>query len=381
MSMGWELQRDPVSARTARAVRPCVPAGPEAAVMRLQRAAGNRAAVQLVARSRSQLGERVLARDPLDELEKDDAARAGRFDDPMVQAVYDRHASGTERQRLALGILDFPPAAPPAGKWRHLAWKDIAADAAERVFDAAAFDQASLDVCGTAATLNVAVRIDPVQYARLVVECYSRGTVDDSEFNSELLGTTPQPGMAVVDWMLMSAMQSRANDSYTFNGRPGGHAGTTFKQDRWELKAFAGAVETDTIDAEDDQDVIPATKQVNALLSSHPGEIEVLISINSAVMTNPTVVSHGHDHVVALTRPATITEDWGPVVHAPPPGLLPGPNPEAEPVLAPVGAAYRGTVSADLFTWGKILHWSGSVAQWQRMVHAFIVGSTRKGLL
>ena len=148
----------------------------------------------------------------------------------------------------------------------------------QRVFDAAAFDQATLDVCGTAATLNVAVRIDPVQYARLVVECYSRGTVDDSEFNSELLDTTPQPGMAVVDWMLMSAMQSRANDSYTFNGRPGGHAGTTFKQDRWELKAFAGAVETDTIDAEDDQDVIPATKQVNALLSSHPGEIEVLIS-------------------------------------------------------------------------------------------------------
>ena len=171
--------------------------------------------------------------------------------------------------------------------------------------------------------------------------------------------------MAVVDWMLMSAMQSRANDSYTFNGRPGGHAGTTVKQDRWELKAFAGAVETDTIDAEDDQDVIPATKQVNALLSSHPGEIEVLISVNSAVMTNPTVVSHGHDHVVALTKPATITED-------PPPPRLPPP---------PIGAAYRGTVSADLFTWGKSSHWSGGVAQWQRMVHAFIVGSTRKGLL
>jgi hypothetical protein len=64
--VGWELQRDPVSARTGRAARPGVPAGPEAAVMRLQRAAGNRAAAQLVARSRPQLGERVLARDPLD---------------------------------------------------------------------------------------------------------------------------------------------------------------------------------------------------------------------------------------------------------------------------------------------------------------------------
>ena len=107
----------------------------------------------------------------------------------------------------------------------------------------------------------------------------------------------------------------------------------------------------------------------------------MLISVNSDVMRNPAVIAHGHDHVVALTKPATITEDWGPVVHAPPPGVLPGPNPEAEPVLPPIGAAYRGTVSADLFTWGKILTWSGSVAQWQQMVHAFIVGSTRKGLL
>ena len=46
---------------------------------------------------------------------------------------------------------------------------------------------------------------------------------------SETPDTAPQPGMAVVDWMLMSAMQSRANDWYTFDGRPGGHAGTTFE--------------------------------------------------------------------------------------------------------------------------------------------------------
>ena len=160
-------------------MRPRAPvrAGPAAALMRLQRAAGNHAAVQLVARSRPQLPGRVLARDFLDDMEKDEAAKAGRFDDPKVQAVFDKHGPGTERQRLALGILDFAPAAPPAGKWRHVAWKDIAADAAERVFDATAFNQASLNVCGTAATLNVAVRIDPVRYALLVWECYSRGTV------------------------------------------------------------------------------------------------------------------------------------------------------------------------------------------------------------
>jgi hypothetical protein len=232
----------------------------------------------------------------------------------------------------------------------------IAIEAAERVFDATAFDQASLNVCGTAATLNVAVRIDPVRYALLVRECYTRGTLNDSEFNSKLLDTSPQPGMANVDWMLMSAMQSRANDWYTFNGRPDGHAGTTFRQDRWELTTYAGAVETDTIDAEDDADVIPATKKVNGLLSSHPTEVEVLVSVNGDVVTNPASVAHGHNHVVALTKPATIAED-------------------------PVGDATRGTVSAVLFTWGKILTWTGSVAQWQQMVHAFIVGSRRKGLL
>jgi hypothetical protein len=358
--MDWEPGRESVSARTERAARPrapgrAQPAGP-AALMRLQRAVGNRAAVQLVARSRSQLPERALARDFLDDIDKDEAAKAGRFDDPKVQAVFETHGPGTERQRLALGILDFAPAAQPPGKWSHVAWNDIAADAAERVFDATAFSQVSLSVCGTAATLNVAVRIDPVRYALLVRECYSRGTLSDSEFNSELLDTTPQPGMAVVDWMLMSAMQSRANDSYTFNGRPDGHAGTTFEQDRWELGTYAGAVETDTIDAEDDADVIPATKKVNGLLSSHPTEVEVLVSVNSSVMTNPASVAHGHDHVVALTKPATIAEDPG-------------------------GDATKGKISADLFTWGRVLPWAGSVAQWQQMVHAFIVGSTRKGLL
>ena len=325
--------------------------------MRLQRVAGNRAAVQMVARS----PRRVLARDYLDDLYTYDVdgrnvknAKAGLFSEVPIQRVYDKYGPGTERQRLALAIMS--PWVPPQGKWKHVAWDDIAVDAAVRVFDTTAFNQASLDVCGTAATLNVAARIDPVGYVSLVRECFERGRLKGSEFNSDLLDTPPQPGMAVVDWMLMSAMQSRANDWYTFDGRPGGHAGTTFKQDRWELRNYAGAVETDTIDAEDDSDVIPATEKVNALLSSHPTEVEVLVSVNSEVMTNPTSRAHGHNHVVALTKPATITEDPG-------------------------GDATKGRVSADLFTWGKILTWTGSVAQWQQMVHEFIVGSTRKGLL
>ena len=178
--------------------------------------------------------------------------------------------------------------------------------------------------------------------------------------------------MAVVDWMLMSAMQSRANDWYTFSGRPDGHAGTTFKQDRWELKTYAGAVETDTIDAEDDADVIPATKKVNALLSSHPNEVEVLVSVNSAVMTNPALVAHGHNHVVALTKPATIAEE-GRYAR----GLLPGKSRSR----APRRRRDQGEGQRRSLHLGQDPAWTGSVAQWQQMVHAFIVGSTRKGLL
>ncbi len=199
---------------------------------------------------------------------------------------------GPGTERQQLALAIMSPWVPPQGVWKHIEWDDIAVDAA----------------------------------------CAS---------------STP---------LLMSAMQSRVNDWYTFSGRPGGHAGTTFKQDRWELRNYAGAVETDKIDAEDDEDVIPATKKVNALLSRHPTEVEVLISVNSDVVTNPGSAAHRHNHVVALTKPATITEDPG-------------------------GDATKGRVSADLFTWGKILTWTGSVAQWQQMVHEFIVGSTRKGLL
>jgi hypothetical protein len=344
-------------------------------ILRLQRVVGNRTVTQLVARSASAQGRRTLARDFLDDarakMEQD--AKDGKFRDPAILAVYHRYGPGTEAQRLGLGILDTDPATPPNGVWKHVAWSDIAADAALRVFDSTLFDQASLDVCGTAATLNLVARMDPRSYGSLVWECYTRGTLKDSDFNSDLLDTTPQPGMAVVDWMLLSAMQSRANSSYTFNGRPGGHAGTTSKQERWELREYAGAVETDTINTSDDEDVIPATKKVNNLLSQHPTEVEVIIRLSSKVLQNPASVEHGLDHAVTLTKPVTIKEDFTPSHHAPPLGLF-GTSP-------PPRHATEGTVSADVFTWGKVMTWTGTVRQWQRMVWAYDVGATRKGIL
>lgn len=343
-----------------RAARSAPPArgALESELLRLQRVAGNRTVTQLVARSASSHGRRTLARDYLGDMRAKmiQDAEAGRFRDPAIQAVYNRYAPGTEPQRLGLFYLDADPAAAPDGVWKHIAWSDIAGDAALRVFDSTLFDQASLDVCGTAATLNLMARMDPRSYGSLVWECYTRGTLKDSGFNSDLLDTTPQPGMAVVDWMLLSAMQSRANSWYTFNGRPGGHAGTTSKQERWELREYAGAVETDNINTADDADVLPATKKVNDLLLHHPTEVEVIIRLSSKVLQNPTSVEHGLDHAVTLTKPATITED-------------------------PSGDPTKGTVSADVFTWGKVMTWTGTVRQWQRMVWAYDVAATRKGIL
>ena len=257
---------------------------------------------------------------------------------------------------MGLFYLDADPSAQPDGVWKHIAWRDIAADAALRVFDPTLFDQGPLGVCATAATLNLEAKHDPRGYGSLVWECFTNGTLKDSDFNSDLLKTTPQPGMAVVDWMLMSAMQSRANSWYTYSGRPDGHSGTTAKQERWELREYAGAVETEKYDTSDDADVIPQTKKVNDLLTRYPDEVEVIVRLSSKVLQDPTSVEHGVDHAVALTRPVTITED-------------------------PSGDPTKGHVSADVFTWGKVRTWSGTVRQWQRMVWAYDVAATRKGIL
>jgi hypothetical protein len=350
--------KESLQGRAAPVAAPPAHGGLESQILRLQRAAGNRTVTQLVARSTSSHGRRTLARDYLGDMRAKmiQDAKDGKFRDPAIKAVYARYGPGTEAQRLGLWFLDSDPAGPPDGVWRHIAWRDIAADAALRVFDSTLFDQGPLGVCATAATLNLEAKHDPGGYASLVWECYTRGTLKDSDFNSELLRTTPQPGMAVVDWMLMSAMQSRANSWYTFSGRPDGHSGTSAKQERWELREYAGAVETEKYDTSDDDDVIPQTKKVNALLSRYPNEVEVIIRLSSNVLQNASSVEHKLDHAVALTKPVTLTEDPG-------------------------GDPTKGTVSADVFTWGKVMAWTGTVRQWQRMVWAFDVAATRKGIL
>ena len=54
----------------------------------------------------------------------------------------------------------------------------------------------------------------------MVATVYELGGISDKKkCNETLLGTTCQPGMSPVDWMMMSAMQDLSNDVLWYYGR------------------------------------------------------------------------------------------------------------------------------------------------------------------
>ena len=335
-------------------------AGP-AGILALQRSAGNRAVSRLIARS-ARPG-RVLARDTiLKDLEtKIEDAKAGKYKDPKIQAVHDRNKPGTEAQRLALAWLDWSSA--PSSKWANLTWANVAEQAAERAFHPNLINQKALGVCDMAAVLNFEATVDPAGYTQLVYECFSQGTMKGKKLNSKLLGNTAMAGQDEVDWMLLSGMTDSTNDWYQYYGRPDPNPmkwsdskreGFLAGDDKWALTKFAGAVETKVIDTPKAADVIPATKTVNDLLTKHPNDVAVLIRLSASVLQNPASDENNLNHTVRLTKPALITEDPDPT---------------------------KGTVKADIFTWGGILPWSGTERQWQHMIWAFVVASRAKSVL
>ena len=316
----------------------------QAEVLRLQRSAGNQAVLRLISSRRAPAARGVLARDDS-------------FTDPAIKRVSDRFAPSREDQKAALHLLDKDPAKAPVGGWAHVSWADIAADAAERVCNPNAIDQGSLGTCGLAAILNFEARVDPRGYVGLVWECFLEGKLRGSRLNSKLLGNAPQPGMPVVDWMLMSGMQDKTNDWYDYYGRPEDkREGTTNPDKAWAMKKYAGAVETKIIETPKAQDVLPATKTVNDLLTRYPDEVEVIISVSASVLNSPASDENTRNHAIALTAPVRITED-------------------------PSGDPTKGSVAADVFTWAQIMHWTGTLRQYQHMVWAYTVASRRKGLL
>jgi hypothetical protein len=331
-----------------------------ARILALQSAAGNRAVSQWIARS-----PRVLARQGIFDMvqTKIDDAKAGKYVDPKIQAVYDRNKPGTENQRLALAWLDWDPASAPSGKWTKLSWSKIAEQAAERVFHPNLISQKQLGVCDMAAVLNFEATVDPKGYAELAWECFTQGKVKGKSLNSTLLGNDAMAGQDEVDWMLLSAMTDTTNDWYSYYGRPdpekpkwsdAKREGFLAGDDKWALKTFGGALETKVLDTPEAADVIPATKTANDLLRAHPDEIAVLVRLSASVLQNPGSDENNLNHTVRLTKPALITEDPDPT---------------------------KGTVKADFFTWGNILSWSGTERQYQHMVYAYVLASRTKGLL
>jgi hypothetical protein len=278
---------------------------------------------------------------------------------PKIQAVYDRNKPATKHQQWGLDLLDFNPLTPPSGQWSSLSWANIAEQAAERLFQPNLIKQKDLGVCDMAAVLNFKATVDPWGYAALVRECFTKGTLEGSKVNSTLLANAAMPGQDEVDWMLLSGMTDLTNDWYSYYGRPDkpGEAkreGFLAGDDKWALKKFAGAVDTKVIETPNAKDVIPATKTVNDLLTKYPQQVAVLIRLSASVLQNPASDENELNHTVRLTKPAAITEDPDPT---------------------------KGTVKADIFTWGRILPWSGTERQYQHMVWAYGVASTTSGVL
>lgn len=340
-TVSTEDARAPMPARSATPAPSATPARTE--ILRLQRSAGNRAVLRVIARRRQLARLRVLGPDEV-------------YQDPNIKKVAERY-SPSEEQIAALHLLDKDPKNAPGGAWSHISWGDIAGDAAERVCNPTAFDQGSLGTCGLAAILNFDARVDPKGYVGLVQECYTQGKLKGSRLNSKLLGNTPQPGMPVVDWMLMSGMQDKTNDWYDYYGRPEDkREGTTNPDKKWAMKKYAGALEAKIIETPKAEDVLPATRTVNDLLAKHPDDVEVIISVSASVLQNPASDENKRNHAIGLTKPAKITEDAS-------------------------GDPTKGTVEADVFTWAQIKRWSGTVRQFQHMVWAYTVSSRKKGVL
>jgi hypothetical protein len=338
-----------VSEQTARIAASVAAVGTgSAGILELQRLVGNRGVSRLVARSVNPT--RVLARRRYADRD---------FLAPKIQAVYDRNQPATKHQQWGLELLDFNPLDPPSGKWANLSWANIAEQAAERVFHPNLINQKDLGVCDMAAVLNFKATVDPWGYAALVRECFTQGTLEGSKVNSTLLANTAMPGQDEVDWMLLSGMTDLTNDWYSYYGRPdppgkSKREGFLEGDDKWALKKFAGAVATKVIDTPKAENVIPATKTVNDLLTKYPQQVAVLIRLSASVLQNPASDENTLNHTVRLTKPAAITEDPDPT---------------------------KGTVKADIFTWGRILPWSGTERQYQHMVWAYVVASTTSGLL
>src|SRR3954452_7839985 len=185
----------PVPATAPGVAPPSQAALTAANVLALQRSVGNRGVGRLLARATGET-----------------------FSNKKVQAHFDAFSgSMSAAQKKALHKLDDSV----TGVWTKLNWEDVAASTAERVLKPTIIDQRLLGVCGPAAALQEDAQNNAEDYVALVRECFASGTVRGSrKVNDTLLGSSPHNNMDPSDWMMLSAIQDKANYVPDFRGVP-----------------------------------------------------------------------------------------------------------------------------------------------------------------
>jgi peptidoglycan hydrolase-like protein with peptidoglycan-binding domain len=137
----------------------------------------------------------------------------------LVQVYVQATLSGsgcTEQQFAALKALDIDATGP----WAHVDWGAVQVGAARRVFDPSLISQESLNVCGPATLANMQADVNPLGYARFVLDVFQTATIDGTRAVDDLLNNTPVAGMDQADWMLLSAMRDTENWMTDFEGTP-----------------------------------------------------------------------------------------------------------------------------------------------------------------
>jgi hypothetical protein len=258
-------------------------------VLTLQRSAGN-AAVTRMLRPRRALS---------------------RFSDPAIEAVAQAHPEGVRTSDGGTGLDLLDRAHGTIGSaWSHLDWETVAAEAAARIYQPSLINQGPTGLCGLAAILNFMADAEPGTFAHMVETIFEDGGISSSHrCNRTLRDNTPMPGMAQVDWMMLSAMQDLSNDVLEYHGRPDPSTfwslrreGTTVADDPWVMHAFTRITDTDNVTCEY-WGVREATDRASELLRRYGDRICMIVSVNSATLQGENNHSGHTDHAIRLLEP------------------------------------------------------------------------------
>jgi hypothetical protein len=305
-------------------------------VLALQRRIGNRGV------------GRVLAR-----------ATGETFTNKKIQAPFDAFSgSVSDAQKKALHKLDDSL----TGVWTKLNWDDVAGSTAARVLTPTIIDQGLLNVCASAAALEEDAQNNAEDYVALVRECFASGTVRGSrKVNDTLLGSSPYGSMDPSDWMMLAAIQDKANYVRNFKGVPTtGSApwynrrgldpeGTKTGNEAWILRTVDHCVEvvayTCGLWGE-----VSETNTVSDLMRKYGSDVVVLVGNDAGYLqNNGTGSGDGQDnHSVRLMSPVNFT---------------------------------NGRAEFTVFTWGKTLTLSWELAKFKKWVYGYLVGSKKPGVL